>query len=945
MTKKIMLFAFTLLVTSVMFSQTIITGVVKDAKTGETLPGANIKIENKSVGTNTDFDGNFTLTTTEKPPFFLEISMLGYQVSRIEITKNNQKVEVSLEENATALDEVVISASRTPERILESPVTVERLDARAVRNSTSPSFYDALENLKGVDINTNSLTFKSINTRGFAAFSNTRFMQLVDGMDNSAPGLNFPIGNLLGISELDVESVEVLPGASSALYGANAFNGIMFMRSTNPFDHQGVSASYKLGMTSQEAAGNNNFYEFNVRMATAFSDKLAGKMVFSIMDGTDWYANDSRNTANGSYTTGDRFSDPNYDGLNVYGDEVSNVIPGIGEVSRTGYTERELMDYNARSVKFSGMLNYRPWGDDRLEIIWNTKYGRGNTVYQGSNRYYLNDFVLSQQRLEFRGRNFFLRGYMNTEDAGDSYDSRFTGINLNSRWKSNRQWFTEYAGTYVQEVMGGATAEQAHSRARVFADRDRLIPGTPEFQAAFNEVIADPNLSTGSRFQDQTKFYHADANYNFRDEIDWAEFQIGALYRQYSLNSSGTIFTDNNGKINYYEFGFYTQMQKNFLEEDRLKLTASIRYDGAKNFDENYSPRISLAYAAGEDKNHNFRASFQTGFRYPTTQDQYIGLDAGRAILIGSAPDNLDRYTSLPIELSATGAVIVGSPTIQVSGRAAYQESMSVSSLLAYGDAVAAAVQGGATPQQAALANANVLQVANPETVQPEKVTAFELGYRGILDVNETKVSVDMSAYYNSYQDFISSVNVFTPLYGNVNTFDPSNPNDLNTQLVIGAVGAGDYQVFAAYTNSAADISSYGAAIAVGTKIFNGFNLDFNYTYAKFDFDEDSDPDFEPSFNTPEHKFKLQIGHPELFKNFGFNVNFRWQDKFLWQSTFHDAIIDARTVLDAQVNYTIPKLKSVIKLGGTNLTGEEYYSAPGVGLIGSMYYVSLTINN
>lgn len=932
MTKKIMLFAFTLLVTSVMFSQTVITGVVKDAKTGETLPGANIKIENKSVGTNTDFDGNFTLTTTEKPPFFLEISMLGYQVSRIEITKNNQKVEVSLEENATALDEVVISASRTPERILESPVTVERLDARAVRNSTSPSFYDGLENLKGVDINTNSLTFKSINTRGFAAFSNTRFMQLVDGMDNSAPGLNFPIGNLLGISELDVESVEVLPGASSALYGANAFNGIMFMRSTNPFDHQGVSASYKLGMTSQEAAGNNNFYEFNVRMATAFSDKLAGKMVFSIMDGTDWYANDFRNTLNGSYTDGDRSTDVNYDGLNVYGDEVSTGIRGVAQalvaggllppgadalvpnvsVSRTGYTERELMDYNARSVKFSGMLNYRPWGDDRLEIIWNTKYGRGNTVYQGSNRYYLNDFVLSQQRLEFRGKNFFLRGYMNTEDAGDSYDSRFAAININRRWKDDTTWYGQYVGTFVGATLGGASEAQAHALARQAADTGRLIPGTPEFQAAFNEVTADPNLLTGARFQDQTKFYHVDGNYNFRDEIDWAEFQIGGLYRQYSLNSSGTIFTDNNGKINYHEYGFYTQMQKNFLEEDRLKLTASIRFDGAKNFDENYSPRLSLAYAAGEDKNHNFRASFQTGFRYPTTQDQYIGLDAGRAILIGSAPDNLDRYTSLPITLSGAGAAIVGSPTIQISGREAYENAFLASSVLA------------GTPQ-----------ATTTPTVQPEKVTAFEVGYRGIVDVSDAKVSIDMSAYYNSYEDFISSKNVIVPLYGQA--------GDGGLSLL--ALQNRDTRVFAAYTNSAAEINSYGAAIAIGTKIFNGFNLDFNYTYAKFDFDESTDPDFEPSFNTPEHKFKLQFGHPELFKNFGFNVNFRWQDDFLWQSTFHDAIIDARTVLDAQVNYTIPKLKSVIKLGGTNLTGEEYYSAPGVGLIGSMYYVSLTINN
>ena len=80
------------------------------------------------------------------------------------------------------------------------------------------------------------------------------------------------------------------------------------------------------------------------------------------------------------------------------------------------------------------------------------------------------------------------------------------------------------------------------------------------------------------------------------------------------MNSNGSIFTDYDGPINYDEFGLYTQIQKSFLEDDRLKLTSSVRYDKAQNFDGNYSPRVSLAYAGGENKNQNFRASFQTGF-------------------------------------------------------------------------------------------------------------------------------------------------------------------------------------------------------------------------------------------------------------------------------------------------------------------------------------------
>ena len=132
MIKKILLIAFIAFGSLAMVAQTTITGTVKDAKTGETLPGANIKVSRKLVGTSTDFDGNFVLKVTDNPPFTIEVSMLGFQTSKVEITKNNQKVEVSLTENATSLDEIVVSASRTPERIMESPVTVERMDARSI---------------------------------------------------------------------------------------------------------------------------------------------------------------------------------------------------------------------------------------------------------------------------------------------------------------------------------------------------------------------------------------------------------------------------------------------------------------------------------------------------------------------------------------------------------------------------------------------------------------------------------------------------------------------------------------------------------------------------------------------------------------------------------------------------------------------------------------------
>jgi outer membrane receptor protein involved in Fe transport len=967
--KKLISVLIALLIGSVVVAQTTFSGSVKEANTEQPIPGANIKVVGKSIGTTTDFNGNFSLQVILTPPFSVEISLIGYSSTTVEITQNNQKVDVTLDEVETALDEIVVSASRTPERVLESPVTIERMDTRAIRNTTSPTFYDGLQNLKGVDINTNSFTFKSVNTRGFATFANTRFMQLVDGMDNSSPALNFNLGNLLGMSELDVNTVELLPGASSALYGANAFNGIMFMTSKNPFDHEGVSVYAKTGLTSQKAAGDNNFVDAGIRMAHKFSDKFAAKASFSYLKGTDWHATDFNqyidNGAGNADTVVPTIGDQTaFDQANIYGDEVAlafdfrelaigagvpaQVADALGltteTISRTGYKESDMTDYDAESAKVDIALHYRPFADD-LEIIYNAKFGSGNTIYQGANRYNIVDFFMQQHKIEVRNDNFFVRVYMTDEDAGDSYDMRFTGINMNVA--TAPQWYGVYVPTYIGAMTGqipnvpAGNSVLAHSLARQNADATATLqPGTAEFDALFDAITSDPDLTTGSKFVDNTRIYHSDANYNFSEMIDFADIQLGVSWRQYSLDSDGTIFTDPvDGTIDYMEYGAYTQIQKKFAD-DRLKFTGSIRYDKAENFDGNVSPRISLSYSLGEGKTRNLRASFQTGFRNPTTQDLYIGLDAGQAILVGSAPDNIggdpdsepynastDRYTSNPKSNSATAQSLGYPSTIQLNGSSAYRNSFTLASLFAF----------------AASGNPALLEVADFDVVQPERVTAYEVGYRAGFG----GFSLDASFYYNKYEDFIGNKTVVVPHYGMVDLSDitplpPQLGGPIPTAIL--AIANSDYQPFQVYTNSKADVSSYGGSLGLTTKIFGNYNLGFNYTMSKFDFDQSSDPDYEAGFNTPEHQVKMVFGNTNLTDNLGFNINLRWNDEYLWESTFADAIIEAKTVVDLQINYTVPKWKSTFKIGGANIGGKEYFTAPGNGKLGSQFYASWTIN-
>jgi outer membrane receptor protein involved in Fe transport len=934
------LLVFLLFFSCITFAQNTITGSVTESN-NQPIPGANIKVVGDKAGTISDADGKFTLTTTARPPFTLEVFCLGHEIKKVNVTSNNQNVIVKLEFAHTALDEVVISASRAPEKVLESPVTIERMGLKEIKRTASPTFYDGLENMKEVQMNTSSLTFKSINTRGFATVANTRFMQLVDGMDNSSPLLNFVLGNMIGVSDIDVQSVELLPGASSALYGANAFNGIMFMNSKSPFTYQGISTYFKYGATSQEAAGTNSFYDFGIRMAHTFNKYFAAKANFTYMQGTDWYAvnYDDKYRQGQGITRADK----NYDGVNVYGDDLPinlgayapaallTAIPSLNTVvSRTGYNEVDLTNNKAGNTKIDYSFHLRPMGDERLEIIWQSKFGFGNAVYQGANRYYLNDFYMSQHKLEVKGKNFFVRGYKTSEDGGSSYDMQFTGININRLWKSDGQWvsdyITKYAGAYSGAVPGLAPGNipASHAFARSQADIGRYLPGTPQFQNAFNTVIADPNILTGSKLVDNSTIYHSDANYNFKDLIKFGEIQVGGSYRDYQLNSHGRIYTDANSLIKYNEYGAYMQFQKKFME-DRFKFTGSIRYDKATNFDGNYSPRLSLTYAAGKEKQHNFRASYQTGFRNPSTQDQYIGFNVGYAVLVGSAPDNLLRYSETRPVSAGFGQAFAGGATVVMNGNNAYYNSYTYTSVLAFG----------------ATKNSALLKKTNVELVKPEEVKAYELGYRSQIN----KINIDLNGYYNIYNNFIGNRTAIATYYGKAQDAPSSvlNPADLGFQSVY-AISKSDYRVYQLYTNTPSEISSLGFGVGLSKRMFGNYDFGINYNYSQFDFDQASDPDFEAGFNTPKHRVKASIGNDRLFENFGFNASVRWNNEYLWESTMADGMIESATVVDAQINYGLPKLKSLLKLGATNLGGKDYTQVLGAGAIGQQYYISWTIN-
>ncbi len=963
------------------FAQTVVKGNIIDAETKETLVGVNILVKGKVIGTITDLSGNYNLSVNQDPPFTLVFSMVGYVTKEVDITNGVTTLDMALTETSILGQEVIVSASRVEEGILQSPVSIEKMDIIAIRDAPAASFYDALSNLKGVEMSTQSLTFKSFNTRGFNANGNVRTVQMIDGMDNQAPGLNFAVGNIVGISELDLESVELLPGASSALYGPNAINGILLMNSKNPFQYQGFSASVKTGIMNESGRSDpsTGFYNFSARYAKAINDKFAFKVNVEYLTADDWQANDFRDQSllNGSSIAGgSRENNPGYNGVNVYGDETNVNMSSVAQslvaagrlpaaalplipntfVSRTGYFERDLADYGTKSLKLNAALHWRL--NDRVEAILQGNYGFGTTVYTGADRYSIANFKLGQYKAELRGSNWYVRAYTTQERSGDAFAVGIAAQGVNEAWKTSQQWFGEYVGAYAQAAAGGANPAAAHGLARGFADQGRFVPGTTQFDQALAGVTSRPipgnAEGVGAQFVDKTNLYHFEGSYNFTDQIKFAEVIVGANYRIYQLNSEKTLFaTDENGdEFSIAEYGGYVQASKK-LFNDKFKLTASGRYDKNENFAGQFSPRVSGVYTVG---NHNFRASYQTGFRIPTTQDQYIDLLTPQARLIGGLPLFRDRYNfnanpvySLASVTQFGGAVLAGTQNPAVIQAAIARATQIVTAQVQAGTippsaapAAIAALVPQLVPVIAAQNSQSLLQPFELTEFKPERVKSIEVGYKGLWS---NKLLVDAYAYFNRFENFIGGqvlVQDRTP--------NPANPA---SALGLNLLSSNTRNVFSLPTNRSEIINSWGWALGLDYKLPKNYTIGGNVSFNTLaNLEELAETGFQPSFNTPEYRYVLNFANREVVKNLGFAVAYRWQGEFVWQSSFvapavssqQLSVMPAFGTFDAQVSYKLKSLKSILKVGGSNLFNDGYRQAWGNPTVGTMYFVSLTFD-
>ncbi|MFL0162362.1 TonB-dependent receptor [Aquirufa salirivi] len=919
---KKFLFILFLFSTVQLFAQKVkISGIVTSSESNERIPGASIRVKGSSTGVSTNAKGEFELAVSNvKIPFTITISAVGYGVVEVPISSENQSISIVLAFKSILLTEVVSSATRVNQNILESPVSIEKMSNKAIKENPSFTFYDGLVNLKGLEAVTSSITYKQINTRGFNTTGNSRFLQLVDGVDNQTPGLNFAVGNQFGASDLDVESAEVIPGAASALYGPVAFNGLLSIKTKDAFKYQGLSFSIKSGLNhvGEVFSDPKGLNDFAFRFAKSFNDKIAFKVNVSYLAGTDWYANNYTDV-NASIPGANRGpNNPARDALNIYGDEVTKNIAGVGVVNRTGYEEKDLMNYGVYSFKLNGALQYKI--SKNLEAVYQYNFGQGTASYTGSSRFDLNNFTLQTHRLELRGSNFFIRGYSVQENSNDSYNTRSLGQFINRTWvqdlngqvvspaNADAMWFTRYEAAFKGTV--NSVSANDNSAARAFADRGRLAPGTMAFEAAKDASIHNYGLSGAGVFS-ASKFYHADGQYDLSKDIKFVDLLVGGSVRQYSMFTNGSLFDDAKNPISILEWGSFVQASKKLFNE-KLKLAASLRYDKNENFQGNSTPRFSGVYSV--TPLHNFRASYQTGFRNPTPVDQFIKLNVGPITILGGAPNNS-------------------------AGMNVYENSYMANSVNAFGNAVGAAIGAGTSPPVAIAANKDLLVKANVAYIKPEQQKAFELGYKGVVN---GKLLIDLNYYQSWYTDFILNTVVIQPAAPVLGS--DGKPN-IGAAYQVAARSVNAYQL---YTNASDEVSAQGFSLGLTYLLDKGYVLGGNLTNSNFNLGS-ANVNNIAQFNTPEYSTNLNFGNANIGgSNYGFNVNLHWQSQFDWYGTFNGnrpGTIPAYSLVDVQINKKLPKQNVTIKLGASNLFNNHVSQSYGSPAIGGIYYISLVYDN
>ena len=414
--KHVLAFMAVMLLGSV-YSQSQVSGSVSDNDNMTGIPGVNVVIEGTSVGTVTDFDGNFVLNSNQAPPFNLVISYVGYSAQTVSVTSSGQDINVSLSAGQN-LEEVVISAGRREQKVLEAPASISVISARTIENS--PAVTDPmrlLANIPGVQVQQQTANTLNVEMRAGSGVFGTSTFLVKDNRYMVTPSAGLFQSYQAGLSNLDLATVEIVRGPAGVLYGPGVTSGVVHFRTKSPIDYEGNSMSVWAG--EMAAIGTE------IRIAKANDDKTFGwKINAKVSTGDDFvYDNEAAITAKTAMPFATQVRQPQVSNKMV--DPVASlsgrVLLNTADLDKDGDGNMLINDYS--NMTFDAHLEWRPSDNTSYKVAGGLNNGRGAFFNSQGVGYTQGTSVWAQAQAQVGG--FYAQAFLDSNNGGKDSEPTF----------------------------------------------------------------------------------------------------------------------------------------------------------------------------------------------------------------------------------------------------------------------------------------------------------------------------------------------------------------------------------------------------------------------------------------------------------------------------------------------------------------------------------------
>jgi len=963
---------FTLFATMPLLAQNrSITGVVKDAASGESIPGATVIVkEDNNIGIATDLEGKFTLSVPTAATALI-ISSVGFTAQEVSIA-GQTNIAINLLAQDINLDAIVVSASRRQEKILDAPASISLITPEQLKNTVAISPMANLKGIPGVDIINTGLVQTNVVVRGFNNIFSGSLLTMVDNRYAAVPSLRANVATFIPTDNIDLERIEILRGPASALYGPNCSNGVVHMITKSPLAQEKkfmTTAAIGLGFRSKisdtigianpidpatglvyadyeplfdfDNISDRMFYTASFRHSGNINDRFGYKILFTYLDGMDWIYDDpfepnqiqlGKQTATGRETVGDFI--PNVR---------DNRIRKIGLDLRFDYKLK-----NSAELIFSGGITE----NDGIEL---TGIGAGQAV--GWKYYY------AQARYLYKG--WFAQAFINGSDAGETYLFR-TGdliIDQSKQYVGQLQHGDELMNKKLNLVYGTDLIYTA-------PDTENTINGENEEDDNILEIGA---YAQGD-YKASPKFNLIGAlRYDYHNFVDDAFFSPRAAV-VYKANPKNTF------RLTYNRS--FSAPSSNNLNLDILQLADLTGYASLFQgyLGSDYVPNMPL-YAIGNREGFHYSYDELGLPEYTSPYAQYLGYES-------------DTYFSLDnsLELNnviwdATRGLLQTAFDATIPGLGAALVGWLPEDITVAGNSVA---QLNLTAGEFELLDEK--NITDYGAIRNSATNTIELGWKGSLFNDKVFAMVDV--YYNMIQDYVSPLtditpNVFidgaelsayiTPLivdaysdttgnngfladvvtltldddpaYGGNN--DGSGVDEFinlvlaaGAGLPVGTVSPMEYPNGAKYVTyvNLGDISVFGADFGMSWYVNDDLTMQFSYSWV--DKDSVELPGAQLGYvglNAPKNKIAVRGFYDITKLNLNVGLNFRWQSSYPANSGAYVGTVEEIHDLDLTLNYAPDKIKDTqFTLLVTNLYNHEQQYFVGAPKIGSTYFFKIT---